>query len=97
MKKTTNTPAATFTTFDNSSNWVSGKCGDYKFEAKLFDDGSVFGINNGRVSKLSLRLNGRTVLNFDRGWDIDVCKATKAEYTAIMQLLENSPRRFDNE
>lgn len=97
MTQKTTTPAATFTNFDNSSNWVSGKCGDYKFEAKLFDDGSVFGIKNGRVSKLSISLNGKTVVNFDRGWDIKVDKDEKAAFKAIMHLLENSARRFDNE
>jgi|ERR1035437_3857317 hypothetical protein len=45
---------ANFTTFNDSSNWVSGKCGQYNFEAKLFDIGSPFGINKGKVSKFSM-------------------------------------------
>jgi hypothetical protein len=98
MKQTTNTPAATFTTFDKSSNWVTGKCGDWKFEAKLYDDGSVFGINDGRVSKLEIKdAKGITVLNYDRGWDVENDEVTNPYFTAIMELLEKSPRRFDNE
>jgi hypothetical protein len=45
---------AEFTSFPFDSNWVSGKVGPFKFEAKLFDYGSQYGINNGRVSKLSI-------------------------------------------
>lgn len=48
----------------------------YIWEAKVYDEGSEFGINGGRVSKLSIRLenaNGThtTVCNYDRGWDIE--------------------------
>lgn len=71
MKTTTLT--AVFTHFDNSSNWVHGICGEYNFDAKLFDDGSQFGINNGRVSKLSIaKYNGSPDVNYDRGWDLHV-------------------------
>ena len=33
-------------------------------------------INGGRISKLSLKLNGEWIANYDRGWDIHpTCKA----------------------
>ena len=93
MKTTTLT--AVFTHFDNSSNWVHGICGEYNFDAKLFDDGSQFGINNGRVSKLSIaKYNGSPDVNYDRGWDIKPSQTVKSYYDAIMGLLENSPKRF---
>lgn len=100
MKKTTSpteAAKATFTSFPSDTNWVKGKFGMYSFEAKLFDSGSEFGINEGRVSKLEIKFGvGRTVVNYDRGWDIEVTKGHRAAYDAIMTLLENSPKRFNN-
>ena len=42
----------------------------YQWCAKVYDEPSEFGINNGRVSKLEIRRGDTTVLNYDRGWDI---------------------------
>lgn len=100
--KQTNNPAK-FTNFPTDTNWVEGICSGFSFQAKLFDDGSEFGINEGRVSKLEIKnSNGITVANYDRGWDMelqtgdtDPAGDTKTAFDAIMQLLENSPRRFD--
>ena len=93
--KTENKIKAEFTRFDNSSNWVSGKVGPFTFEAKLFDEGSVFGIKKGRVSKLDIRDGHGCVVNFDRGWDIKHSKEVKPYFNAVMELLENSPKRFE--
>lgn len=30
-----------------------------------------FGIDGGRISKLMIKVNGQTTLNYDRGWDIE--------------------------
>ena len=87
---------AKFTKFDKKTNWVSGEYGDYRFSAKLFDDPSIFGIKNGRVSKLAIIHNKfNQIVNYERGWDIKPTKEHKPAYKAIMNLLENSPRRFD--
>ena len=48
------TMKAFFTSFSEDDNWVKGTVETYCFEAKLFDDSSTFGIDNGRVSKLSI-------------------------------------------
>lgn len=40
------------------------------WSAKVFDEGSIFGIKNGRISKLSARINDKWIFNYDRGWDI---------------------------
>lgn len=40
------------------------------WNAKVFDEGSIFGIKNGRISKLSARINDNWIFNYDRGWDI---------------------------
>jgi len=48
---------------------VNGK--RYNFEAKVYDVGSKYGINNGRVSKLHVSdTEGNEIINYDRGWDI---------------------------
>lgn len=87
---------AIFSKFDNTSNWVSGLCGNYYFEAKLFDEPSDFGINDGRVSKLTIQTKANTIIvNYDRGWDIEPVLTEKPIYEAIVELLENSPKRFD--
>lgn len=61
------------TRFDNSSGWVKGEVnnGEFTFEAQLFDAGSHYGINNGRVSKLGIYKGGEWIVNYDRGWDIE--------------------------
>ena len=91
---------AVFTKFTKGENWVSGEVGEYIFSAKLFDEGSSFGINNGRVSKLSIRkkdldwVNG-CVLNYDRGWDIEPTEEYIKYFNSVMELLENAPKLFD--
>ena len=37
---------------------------------KAFEEGSEWGINGGQISKLSIKLDGKWVVNYDRGWDI---------------------------
>lgn len=55
------------------SNWVIGSFEyrniKYSFEAKIFHEGSMFGINNGNVSKLWVRNieKKKEVFVFDRG------------------------------
>jgi hypothetical protein len=96
---------AYFKKFNDSSNWVTGSIegkSGIKFEAKLFDNGSQFGINNGRVSKLDIRVGNSSIISYDRGWVGDSemaskCDMMKNEFNAIMELLENSPQRFTKE
>ncbi len=38
---------------------------------KAYEEGSEFGIDGGRISKLTIKINGQTVVNYDRGWDIE--------------------------
>lgn len=37
---------------------------------KSFDEPSRWGINNGRISKLMIKIDGKIVANYDRSWDI---------------------------
>ena len=66
------------------------KIGKQTFVAtfKQFEEGSKFGINGGRISKLTLirkEKNGSTKLaNFDRGWDLE---PTDADAKAVLEVL----------
>lgn len=107
MKKTETTtekPNATFTKFARGENWVKGTVGQYNFEAKLFDEGSAFGIKKGRVSKLAIwddkvrfakqDFFAACVVNYDRGWDIKPSKENEPFFNSVMELLENAPKLF---
>lgn len=42
----------------------------FHYWIKQYDEGSEWGIDGGRISKLMLKRNGEIVCNYDRGWDI---------------------------
>ena len=41
-----------------------------KWSAKVYDEGSAYGIKGGRISKLGISQDGKVVCNYDRGWDV---------------------------
>ena len=49
--------------------WTNGKIGEYTFYIKHYEEGSEYGINNGRISKLEIRKGNQILANYDRGWD----------------------------
>lgn len=46
-----------------------------------------YGINGGRIIKLQIKIDGKTVVNYDRGWDIE--PKTEAENVATYILLKD--------
>lgn len=97
-----------FTSFVKGDNWVSAKVndGEYTVSSKLFDEGSTFGINDGRVSKLSIRETSKInelnwfdgcIVNYDRGWDIEPQTDKEKEvFEAVLNFLESAPKtRFE--
>lgn len=43
-----------------------------KYWVKHFEEPSEdYGINGGKISKLSLKMDGVCIANYDRGWDIE--------------------------
>jgi len=80
-----------------ADNWVKGTCSDYSFEAKIYDTGSYYGINNGRVSKLYIKNQlGICVTNYDRGWDIRPENAKDiVAFEAVLKSLESSRKKFE--
>ncbi|WP_337487801.1 DUF7678 domain-containing protein [Phascolarctobacterium faecium] len=48
---------------------IKGKV--YKYQVKVYEVGSEFGIDGGKISKAWISLDGKAVVNYDRGWDIE--------------------------
>lgn len=69
--------------------WKSGRIsGGYRYEAKVYDTGSQFGINGGRISKLDVRKDDVVVAAYDRGWDVEPkTKVDKDVLAIILQIF----------
>ena len=85
--------------YPKNNNLISGSIyymGVYSFEAKLYDEGSQFGINNGRISKLTIRdLSNNIIINYDRGWDIEPCNSIEKHIlNELVDYLETARKRF---
>ena len=57
------------------SGWQEGALrvpngGIYHYWVKAYEQGSEYGIEGGRISKLTLQRKEQTVCNYDRGWDV---------------------------
>ena len=66
--------------------------GGYKiahYWVKSFDEGSEWGINGGRISKLTIKIDGKITANYDRGWDIEPAEDDEATQIAYCILLQN--------
>ena len=65
-------PALRIVEDKEDGQWKKGTVGPYIFWAKVYDLPSKYGIHEGNISKLDLRLaaTDQIVANYDRGWDI---------------------------
>ena len=54
---------------------------------KAFEEGSEWGINGGKISKLSIKIDGEWVANYDRGWDVKPANDDEAAQLAYCILL----------
>ena len=68
----------------------SGKCNAVHYWVKVYEEPSEeYGINGGKISKLSLKMDGEWIANYDRGWDIKpTCK--EAELALCILLTEHN-------
>jgi hypothetical protein len=76
------------------AGWIEGTINGLKFNAKVFDEGSEFGINEGRVSKLYIldEAQRKIVLNYERGWDVrPKTAADRRTLAALLEYLEALP------
>ena len=70
---------------------ISMQDGGYKiahYWVKSFDEGSEWGISGGRISKLTIKIDGKITANYDRGWDIEPDEGLTTQM-AYCILLEN--------
>jgi hypothetical protein len=51
--------------------WIEGNMDGCRYWVKQYAEGSVFGIDNGRISKLYASRDGYAVMSYDRGWDME--------------------------
>lgn len=72
---------------------IPDKDGGYKvahYWVKAFEEPSEeYGINGGKISKLSIKIDGTWVANYDRGWDVKLEEDDEAAQIAYCILLEN--------
>jgi len=77
----------------NEMNWTTGTVQTngqtYTYSVKHFDEPSCYGIRNGRVSKLEIRLAGQVVLNYSREWDV------RAQDAETRQVRDAILKRFN--
>ena len=68
---------------------VNGETKIAHYWAKVYDEGSEYGIDGGRISKLQIRIDGVTVVNYDRGWDIKPDENDEAAAIALAILMKD--------
>lgn len=73
--------------------WLEGTCGGYKFQAMVFDEPSIYGINDGRISKLFITPDpknwSKCTTEYDRGWSISSGKGHAAlVQRSVISILE---------
>ena len=52
---------------------------------KHYEEGSQFGIDGGRIRKLTIKIDGRITCNYDRGWDVQpVDEDTQLAYEILV-------------
>ena len=61
----------------------------FHYWMKQYEEGSQFGIDGGRISKLMLKRNGKIVYNYDRGEDVAPVDKNTAFALEIILHSEN--------
>lgn len=57
----------------------------YEADMLAFDEPSIYGIDNGRISKLFVRdANGKAVIAYDRDWEIEPATAEAKSLLALI-------------
>jgi len=86
-------------TVQMDGRWLKGTMDGYEFFALVFQTGSKYGINEGRISKLAVRHKlesltdvSRYIINYDRGWDIEPeTEEHKLILDTLVEYFENLP------
>jgi len=78
----------------NRAGWIEGTIDSLRFQAKVYDEGSEFGINEGRVSKLWVcnEAQRQIIMCYERGWDVSPKTAAERRLLeALLAYLEALP------
>jgi hypothetical protein len=51
--------------------WTHGEINGYVYQVKYYETASEYGINRGKISKMSIRKDGKEIYNYERGLDFD--------------------------
>jgi hypothetical protein len=62
----------------------------FHYWMKVYEEGSQFGIDGGRISKLILKRDGKVVCNYDRGWDLEPADPDTQLALELLLHKENS-------
>ena len=77
-----------------SDFWLKGAVNrypGYTFQAKVYDVGSVYGIEQGRISKLQVWRGDQSVMHYDRSWDEK--PARRRDRKVLREILAGFPDR----
>ena len=73
---------------EDNAMWTEGTMDGYEYWVKHYEVGSSYGIDEGRISKLSIRKNSVEVYGYDRGLDHDELDAGgKAVYAKLLKMF----------
>lgn len=65
------------------------KSASVDYQVKHYSKGSEWGIDCGKISKLEMRIDGKTVALYDRGWALTPDEKDLAAMTAYRDILHN--------
>ena len=75
-------------TKEDDTMWTEGTMDGYEYWVKHYEEGSSYGIDEGRISKLSIRKNGVEVYGYDRGLDHDDLDANDRKvYAKLLKMF----------
>jgi len=71
-----------------SEGYISVKDTICLYWVKHFEEPSEYGIEGGRISKLTIKVGDQVTANYDRGWDIEPeDEATKSAYKTLVAWM----------
>ena len=74
----------------SGGTWYTAKenldgLGKLKIEVLVFDTPSHYGINDGKISKLYIALEGQDLALYDRGWETEPTDEIRPIYEGILE------------
>jgi hypothetical protein len=73
------------------SGTVTGSIAKYEFGAHVQSEPSIDGIQEGRISRLTVNSGQDVLLNYDRGWQTPVPESCRGIFDKLVKALEELP------